>query len=174
MYAVLTILSVYAAVQFNNIHKNVSQNTVQTQENRVLLQENFILTKAIQQEQQNRTENVYTVPYLKTKLEVASPNLKAGILKVDIRGNIMEASPGMYSILSMDKDELDDQALLGKSIAMLMSKESWARHQEILSTKDFGEDVLMNRVVNLKDKRVKVSASYLKTEKVFIINMKEI
>lgn len=174
MYVILTIVSVYTIAQFNEINSNISTNTVQIHENKVLLQENSILTNAIRQEQNRRTENVYTVPYLKTKLETSAPTVKSGILKTDMAGNILEASPGIYSIVWLTPEQAGEESMIGKSISVLMDDQTWARHQEILKDGNFGDDVLMNRVVPIRGKKVQVSASYLKTEKVFIINMKEI
>lgn len=174
IYLILALSSMYVIPTLSSIHDKVSQNQIDIKNTNSILRDNTLLTERIEAEQKARTENVYAVPYLKNKIQTNPINSKTGILKVDNKGNILEASAGMYTILKLEKDDLKKQSLLGKSIAMMMSKDSWEKHQMILAQGDFPEEILMNRVVSIREKRVKVYAKYLKTERVFIINMEEI
>lgn len=161
----------YSTKLIYSLQKDVVTNIENISYNTELLKTVDSLTREIQAEQIKRTKNVYSVPFIQKQIEVA-PELLSGIVVCDKEGKIVDMTTGAEILLNIPP------AVLGTisenhSIFSFMPKEQVQSHKNYLTNQKLPPK-LMDKAIDLFDRRIKISVQYLTTQEFYIINMKEI
>lgn len=159
----LTVL-VSCVLAQNDITQNLIQHKDMISQNNKLLQ--VVMTKVESIDNKINNQNEGLICLSPQRLEPIS-----GIIRTDIKGIIEDISPGIEDLTDRDEDEL-----VGSSVSVLMSCENWAKHEKFIEeiVENQTDGILMRREIQLSHRLVKVEVNFIPTEKIFIINMKEI
>lgn len=95
----------------------------------------------------------------------------SGIIRTDVRGIIQDVSEGIEQLTNKDENEL-----IGSSLSILIPPEEWNNHADHISkvAQKGKTGVLISQEIKMCSSLVEVQVSYIATEEIFIINMKEI
>ena len=156
----------YSLKLIYDLQNKVVNNHVIIANNSDLISKLDILTQEIHEEQIKRTKHVYTVPFLKRQIETPI----SGIILCGKNGRISGITPGARVLLGLEEEDVGDGP---KSIFDVIPLEHKDRHKEYLSNGVTPHSPLMKTIVGIENRQVEISAQFLKTENVYIVNLKE-
>jgi hypothetical protein len=165
-------LFVYVFFTLSEITQLTTFNHQLLMENQTKILDIYVNVVRIDLEQQRRQSKIDVIPSLQTKLQDPIRREKqSGILTVNIDGVIQNVSLGIESLLSLDEDEL-----VGVSMSTLMSENLWEKHKEYL--KKYALDPKLSSPMEHQAKISSVDCmlqvTFLPTQKMYVINIKEI
>ena len=140
------------------LHENVNKNTELIEQNKVLIVKAVKTMNRIDLEQQKRKIRVESIPLLHLKIEPKLIKGISAIIKTDINGKIQDISTGIEILTNKDQEEL-----IGTNVSDLISGLNFEKDSDEL------EDVK----VKILNKEYFLNRIFVKSESVYIINIRE-
>ena len=134
-----------------------------------LIKEIDNLTNEIRKEQVKRTQYVYTVPYLKNITDPIDKPL-SGIILCKKDGVISGMTPGAELLLGYSKPNTEDKV---PNIFDFIPTEHVNSHRKFLVEEKIPHTESMKTLVLINKKNIEISFQFLKTQEIYIINLKE-
>ena len=154
----LSIVGLRSLYIMYDLQENVSRNTNLIEENKNLIEEVSSSIFRIDREQQSRKKDVESIPILHLKMVPKSVETISGIIKTDLNGVIKDVSSGIEILSKRDQDEL-----VGTNISDLIKG---------CDLKEGAED-LKDVSIDISNKKCLLNRIFVKSEEVYIINIKE-
>lgn len=154
----LSIVCLRSLYLMCTLHENVGRNTELIQENKNLIVKVSSFVSRIDKEQKRRKNHVESIPILYLKMIPSEVEAVSGIIKTDIKGMIKDVSSGIEILAKRDEDEL-----VGTNISDLITG---------CDLKDGVED-LKDIPIDISNKKCLLNRIFVKSEEVYIINIKE-